>query len=137
VKPLSVLAAAFVTLVLLILTPSAASAASASAGRDNFWKSCSAQVHTSDATTAGKVEVFGGWGCAAKDKFTGTLVCILYLNGTEKTRVSKDITLASTLDCAVTNSKITRGWTCGSIPRRGAAWDGSLGGAVVTRRGRE
>ena len=100
-KPLSVLLAAFAAVLLLVLTPSTASATTASAGRDNYWRSCDAQVHTSDTTSPGNIEVFGGWGCASADKFTGTLVCIVFTNGIERARVTKDITLASTLSCAV------------------------------------
>ncbi|WP_148427326.1 hypothetical protein [Micromonospora sp. AP08] len=83
-------------------TPSSAQAASASTGRDNFYGTCDAQVHVSDTTTAGRVEVFGGWGCQVDKYFTGTLVCVLYLNGAEKARVATDLKTSSTEFCAVT-----------------------------------
>lgn len=95
-------AAAVVTLATVGLTPSLAYAASKSAGRNNFWSTCDAQVHVSDETTSGKVEVFGGWGCTVTKAFTGTLVCIIYVNGREKMRTSVDLVTASTKDCAVT-----------------------------------
>lgn len=94
-------AALVTTLLALGFAPSAAHAASSSAGRDNFYHTCDAQVHVSDGTTAGKVEVFGGWGCRTDQVFVGTLVCIIYVNGAEKLRTSVDLVVASTKDCSV------------------------------------
>jgi hypothetical protein len=97
-----VAAAVAATLATVGFTPSSAHAASKSVGRNNFYGTCDAQAHVSDDTTPGKVEVFGGWGCQVGKYFSGTLVCIIYVNGVEKMRTSTDITTATTKDCAVT-----------------------------------
>ncbi|SHN47205.1 hypothetical protein [Cryptosporangium aurantiacum] len=101
-KTLYGLIVALSTVVALVLTGSGANAASSSVGKNNFYGTCDAQAHVSDATTSGKVEVFGGWGCQVNKYFTGTLVCAIWVNGSEKFRTTKDILLASSRDCAVT-----------------------------------
>jgi hypothetical protein len=57
--------AVVVTTAVISLTAAAspALAASSSASRNNFQYDCDAQVHVSDATSYGDVEVFGGFSC--------------------------------------------------------------------------
>jgi hypothetical protein len=83
-------------------------AASASAGKNNFQRECDAQVHVSDATSSGNVEVFGGFACPTgtglwNNGVASTIKVIIIRNGVEIKN--------STFTCP---SCIEKFWTCSS-----------------------
>ncbi|MFF0776525.1 hypothetical protein ACFYUK_47115 [Nonomuraea wenchangensis] len=73
-----------VALAMMLFSATPASAASSTAGRENFYRNCDAVLAVSDQTTPGSVEVYGGWGCDATSYFyPGQIILSLYLNGVE------------------------------------------------------
>jgi hypothetical protein len=90
----------------LAATTSRALAASSSAGRNNFQGQCDAQVHVSDATSYGDVEVFGGFSCPTGTGLWNhgvqtTIKVIIIRNGVEIKN--------STFTCPTCIQKF---WTC-------------------------
>jgi hypothetical protein len=90
----------------LLPAPHRRPTASASAGRNNFQRECDAQVHVSDTTSSGNVEVFGGFACPTgtglwNHSVPSTIKVIIIRNGVEIKN--------STFTCP---SCIEKFWTC-------------------------
>ncbi|GIH07098.1 hypothetical protein Rhe02_51650 [Rhizocola hellebori] len=90
----------------LVSTAMPASAVSSGNSKNNFFRECSATVVVSDTTTPGKVEGYGGWGCAATSGFCpGYLVVTISYNGQEVIRTQKNtgpLTCPTTWSASVT-----------------------------------
>jgi hypothetical protein len=89
-----VVGAAMATATIAVATVTPAQAAASSAGKNTNVPTCFTSVHVSDETSPGKVEVFGGWGCAQSHVFTGTILLVIYRNGAEIMRTNTDLKVA-------------------------------------------